>query len=198
MKLLNRLSKLRRLVKALVLPQRRVCAPVGDGQEFYRLLQLALASETGQTLGLKANDLLGKVILLFNSASKCGFTPQLAELQQLYTQNIELGLVVLAFPSNDFGRQEPGDRHEILEFCSLEFGVSFPVFEKVSVAGPSKVDLFKYLTGSANPGLAGEISWNFEKFLIDKKGRLRARFGSRIKPSDPQLVKVLRQLLNEE
>jgi len=132
----------------------------------------------------------GKKVLVVNTASKCGFTPQYADLQKLadlYKDKV----VVVGFPANNFGQQEPGTATEIKTFCSERYGVTFPLSEKVSVKGDDICPLFKYLTGAPNPDFTGEIKWNFEKFLIDENGNLIHRFRSAVKPLDPQITQYL-------
>lgn len=132
----------------------------------------------------------GKKVLVVNTASKCGFTPQYAELQKLADQYKDK-LVVVGFPANNFGEQEPGTNAVIKEFCTKNFGVTFPLSEKVSVKGDDICPLFKYLTEAPNPDFTGEIKWNFEKFLIDENGNLVHRFRSQVKPLSPELTKYL-------
>jgi glutathione peroxidase len=132
----------------------------------------------------------GKKLLIVNTASKCGFTPQYAELQKLadlYKDKV----VVIGFPANNFGQQEPGNATEIKTFCQKNYGVTFPLSEKVSVKGADISPLFKYLTEAPNPDFTGEIKWNFEKFLIDENGKLIHRFRSQTTPLDPKLTQYL-------
>ena len=124
----------------------------------------------------------GKKVLIVNTASKCGFTPQYAELQKL--ADLYKGkVVVVGFPANNFGQQEPGTATEIKSFCQKNFGVTFPLSQKVSVKGDDIDPLFKYLTSAPNPDFTGEIKWNFEKFLIDENGNLIHRFRSQNHPA---------------
>ncbi len=136
------------------------------------------------------NKFKGKKILIVNTASKCGFTPQYAELEQLWKQYKDK-LVIIGFPANNFGGQEPGANSDIKEFCQQNYGVSFLMSEKVSVKGEDTDALFKYLTTADNPDFTGEIKWNFEKFLIDENGKLIHRFRSNVKPLSPELTKYL-------
>ena len=124
-----------------------------------------------------------KVLLIVNTASRCGFTPQYHGLEQLHRDLQGRGLAVLAFPCNQFGRQEPGDASEIGEFCELNFGVSFPLFEKLEVNGKRAHPLFRYLKEQA-PGILGSkrIKWNFTKFLVDREGRIVKRFAPNDRP----------------
>lgn len=132
----------------------------------------------------------GKKVLIVNTASKCGFTPQYAELQKLADQYKDK-VIVVGFPANNFGQQDPGSNSEIKTFCEKRFGVTFPLSEKVSVKGDDIDPLFKYLTSTANPDFTGEIKWNFEKFLIDENGKLIHRFRSATTPMSPEITKYL-------
>lgn len=147
----------------------------------------------GKTVPLKSFS--GKVLLIVNTASRCGFTSQYKELQSLYDTYQKKGLEVLAFPSNDFGGQEPGTNQEIATFCQKNFGVTFPVFSKGPVSGTGKQPLFKFLTEEGQGSLKGEISWNFEKFLVDKKGNLVSRFRSSVEPKSPAVIQAVETAL---
>ena len=134
----------------------------------------------------------GKVVLVVNVASKCGMTPQYAELEALQDKYGAKGLVVLGFPCNQFGGQEPGTEEEIKEFCSTKYDVSFPMFSKIDVKGDKQCELFGHLSKlDLAPKGAGEVGWNFEKFLIDRTGNPAARFGSRVKPSAEEVEKAI-------
>ncbi|MGG0177252.1 glutathione peroxidase [Gottfriedia acidiceleris] len=126
-----------------------------------------------------------KVIIVVNTASACGYTPQYKDLQALYEQYKEVGLVILGFPCNQFMNQEPGSNEEIQSFCELNFGVTFPVFGKIDVNGDKADPLFKYLSSEA-PGIMGlkSIKWNFTKFIIDKKGKVIERFAPQTNPQE--------------
>jgi len=138
----------------------------------------------------------GKVMLIVNVASKCGFTSQYAGLQKLHQRYQDRGLVVLGFPANDFLWQEPGTDSEIKQFCTLNYGVTFPMFAKVAVKGKSMHPLYRFLTGkTSNPAFPGRITWNFNKFLIDREGRVAARFGSRDKPESDGVVTAIEEAL---
>ncbi len=139
----------------------------------------------------------GKVLLLVNVASKCGYTPQYAGLESLYEKYKGQGLVVIGFPANNFGAQEPGTNEEIKSFCTRTYHVSFPMYAKVSVKGSDKTPLYHYLTEEANPSTNGEIGWNFTKFLVDRNGKVIARFDSKIKPDDTGLVEAVEKALNQ-
>ncbi|MCH9031381.1 MAG: glutathione peroxidase [candidate division Zixibacteria bacterium] len=138
---------------------------------------------TGDKTSLE--DFAGHAILIVNVASECGFTPQYAGLEELYSKHKDKGLVVIGFPANNFGSQEPGTNDEILEFCTSQFNVTFPMMAKVSVAGEDKHPLFTELT--ENSDITGEIKWNFSKFLLNRDGKLVARFGSKTKPLSEEL-----------
>jgi glutathione peroxidase len=142
----------------------------------------------------KLADYAGRVLLIVNTASRCGFTPQYKGLEEIYRRFKDRGFAVLGFPCNQFGAQEPGPESEIAEFCELNYGVSFPLFAKIDVNGPGAHPLYKYLT-SARPGLLGSeaIKWNFTKFLVGKDGRAIARYAPTTKPED--LVADIEQAL---
>jgi len=131
----------------------------------------------------KLGEYRGKVLLIVNTASQCGFTPQYSGLEALYRKYKERGLEVLGFPCNQFGRQEPGGSEEIAEFCSANYGVTFPMFEKVDVNGKDAHPLFRFLKREARGVLGSEpIKWNFTKFLVDRGGKVVERYGSATKP----------------
>lgn len=138
----------------------------------------------------------GSVIMIVNTASYCGNTPQYKGLQTLYDRYKKQGFVVLAFPSNDFGNQEPGTNREIKEFCSVNYDISFPVFSKLSVKGEKKAPLYRYLTESkTNPRYSGEIEWNFAKFLIARDGSIAGRFRAGEDPLSENIVKAVESQL---
>jgi|SRR5690606_38123207 len=147
------------------------------------LFEIPLTTISGEQKTLA--DFAGKALLVVNTASKCGFTPQYKGLESLWQQYRERGLVVLGFPCNQFGKQEPGDEGAISEFCELNFGVSFPLFRKVEVNGPGAHPLFVQLKQRA-PGVLGSqgIKWNFTKFLIGQDGQLVKRFAPTTKPDE--------------
>lgn len=148
---------------------------------------------TGEEQSL--SEFAGFVLLIVNTASKCGFTPQYRELQQLYDKYHERGLEILGFPCNQFGGQEPGSEDEILEFCQVRYGVTFPMFSKTKVKGPNAHPLFQYLSREA-PGIFGQaIKWNFTKFLINREGRVVRRFAPATKPE--QLEREIESILQE-
>jgi glutathione peroxidase len=140
---------------------------------------------------IKFSQYKGKKILIVNTASKCGYTPQYTELQQLYDKYKDK-LVIVGFPANNFGAQEPGTSADIQEVCRKNFGVTFPMAEKVSVKGEDIHPLFKYLTEEAKKmGIEDPIKWNFTKFLVDEKGKLIAVFPSKVKPMSEDITKYL-------
>lgn len=155
-----------------------------------------LADFTATTLSGTEKDLseyVGQVVLIVNTASKCGFTPQYAGLQDLYARLHERGLAVLGFPCDQFMHQEPGAADEIAEFCSVNYGVEFPMFAKIEVNGEDAHPLYQWLTGGHEGVEAGEIPWNFTKFLLDRDGRVIARFAPDVTPADlaPEIEKAL-------
>jgi glutathione peroxidase len=133
----------------------------------------------------------GKVCLVVNVASQCGYTPQYKGLEALYQAYKDKGLEILGFPSNDFGAQEPGTETQIKQFCSTKYDVSFDMFSKVKVTGAEKVDLYKYLTETTG----SEVQWNFNKFLVDKEGKVVKYYASNVAPDSPELKKDLEALL---
>jgi glutathione peroxidase len=141
----------------------------------------------------------GKVLLIVNTASQCGLTPQYKDLEALYEKYKDQGFAILAFPANEFGKQEPGSNEEIKEFCSTKYKVSFPLFSKTVVKGVGIDPLFDFLTSeSTNPKFAGEIKWNFNKFLVNRKGEVIARFEPRVKPSTEPVAGAIEKALSEK
>jgi glutathione peroxidase len=137
-------------------------------------------------------DLAGDTLLVVNVASKCGLTPQYAGLERLHERYAGRGFSVVGFPCNQFGGQEPGSPEEIGEFCSTTYGVTFPMFEKIEVNGPGRHPLYTELTAVPDAsGEAGDIQWNFEKFLVGPDGAVVARFRPRTEPEDPELVAAI-------
>jgi glutathione peroxidase len=156
------------------------------------LYDFTLNSIDGATAPLSAFK--GKVVLLVNVASKCGYTPQYAGLEKLYEAYKDKGFVIVGVPANDFGKQEPGTNEEIKTFCSRNYSVTFPMMSKVSVKGSDKTPLYQYLT-DASAKTGGEIKWNFTKFLVDRKGNVISRFESAVTPDSPDMVKAIEQAL---
>ncbi|MFN3430121.1 MAG: glutathione peroxidase [Candidatus Sericytochromatia bacterium] len=154
------------------------------------LYQFSVTRLDGRSVALSAYR--GQVMLIVNTASKCGLTPQYAGLEKLHDSSRAKGLAILGFPANDFLWQEPGTNAEIGEFCQENYGVSFDMFEKVAVKGPQQAPLYRFLTSrETNPRFAGEVRWNFDKFLIDRQGRVVARFAPKVTPEDPAVVKAI-------
>ena len=138
----------------------------------------------------------GKVVLLVNVASRCGFTPQYSALEKVYEAYKDRDFVIVGIPANNFGGQEPGSNQEIKTFCSTKYNVTFPMMAKVSVKGEDKTPLYQFLTDkSANPQTGGEIQWNFTKFLISPDGRPVARFEPQVTPDDPQVTSAIEKEL---
>ena len=145
---------------------------------------------------IKLDAYKGKVVMIVNVASKCGFTPQYEGLEALYEKNKDKGFVILGFPANDFLSQEPGNESDIKQFCSTKYHVSFPMFSKISVKGRDQHPLYTFLTNKASdPDFAGDISWNFNKFLLDKNGQIVARFGSRDTPQSDAVTSAVAKYL---
>ncbi|MBC8106696.1 MAG: glutathione peroxidase [Anaerolineae bacterium] len=167
------------------------CVLAGDdkkeGNPVPPVLNFKMKSLAGEEVDLSKYQ--GKVVLMVNTASKCGYTPQYKDLEALYKKYQDKGLVVLGFPADNFGHQEPGTDTQIAEFCQKSFGVTFPMFSKVSVKGADEVPLFKLLT-TQSPD-AGEIKWNFEKFLISRDGKIMNRFRSKVNPSSDEVAKAV-------
>jgi glutathione peroxidase len=158
------------------------------------VLNFTMKSLDGKNVDLAKYQ--GKVVLMVNTASKCGFTPQYKQLEEIHKKYADQGLAILGFPSNDFGQQEPGTDKEIGEFCTKNYGVEFDMFSKVEVKGDKKCDLYKYLTSKeTDPEHAGEIEWNFTKFLIGRDGKIAERFSSKIKPDAPEVTAAIEKEL---
>ncbi len=138
----------------------------------------------------------GKVVMIVNVASKCGFTPQYTALEAIYKKYADQGFVIIGFPANNFGHQEPGADLEIKTFCSSKYDVTFPMMSKISVKGDDKAPLYKFLTEPGTAGdFHGEIAWNFTKFIVDRNGNLIARFASATKPDDKKVTGVIEKAL---
>jgi len=154
------------------------------------VLKFTMPSLDGKDVDLSQYQ--GKVLLMVNTASKCGYTKQYAGLEALYEKYSDKGLVILGFPCNQFGGQEPGSSDEIAAFCKKNFGVSFPMFAKIEVNGDGAAPLYKLLTGKeTDAARAGEVKWNFEKFLISRDGQIVKRFRSAVAPDADALVKAV-------
>ena len=167
-----------------------VAAAEGDKTEKSGPLQFVMKDIDGKDVDLAQYK--GKVVMIVNVASKCGHTPQYKQLEALYKKYSDKGLVILGFPANEFLSQEPGTNAQIKEFCTSTYHVDFPMFSKIVVKGPGQADLYKYLTSKeTNPQHAGDITWNFEKFLIGRDGQVVNRFTPKTKPDAPQVVKAI-------
>jgi len=138
------------------------------------IYDFTLPSIDGKPMPL--SDFKGKVVLLVNVASRCGYTPQYSALESLYEKYKDQGFVIVGFPANNFGGQEPGSNEEIKTFCSRKYNVTFPLYGKVSVKGDDQTPLYQYLTKQTDPSIMGEIKWNFTKFLVDRNGHVVQRF----------------------
>ena len=147
--------------------------------EFYNL-----EAQTINGKMVSMSEYNGKTIIIVNTASKCGFTPQFEGLERLYQKYKDQGLIILGFPCNQFGKQEPGVGAEIQEFCQINYGVTFPIFDKVDVNGSNTHPIFKYLKSKLGGFLGSSIKWNFTKFVIDKNGKPIKRFGPTTKPEN--------------
>lgn len=150
---------------------------------------ISIQSIDGQTMPLSRFE--GKVLLIVNVASQCGFTPQYTGLQHLHEKYAERGLVVMGVPSNDFGKQEPGTHEEIQDFCESRYNVTFPMFEKVTVKGQAQHPLYAWLTSRGD-----EVSWNFNKFLVSRQGKLIRHFESAVAPESEELVQAIEAALD--
>jgi glutathione peroxidase len=151
--------------------------------------EFTLNSIEGKPAPLSAYQ--GKVVLIVNVASRCGFTPQYAGLEALYEKYKDRGFVILGFPANNFGGQEPGTNEEIKTFCSTKYNVTFPMYSKISVKGDDKAPLYQFLTDATG----SEIQWNFTKFLVDKDGKVVARFESKVTPESPDIAAAIEKAL---
>lgn len=176
----------------LLLPFLLSFAQAGEPVTFH---SLAARTITGEVMAF--SQLEGRVVLIVNTASKCGFTRQYADLVDLEKAYAEQGLTILAFPSDNFGNQELDTHEEIAAFCEAQFDINFPLMEKTHVRGEQASPLFKMLTEASNDGFTGPIRWNFEKFLLDANGALRHRFRSNVSPDSPPFRQALEALLAE-
>lgn len=156
------------------------------------VLDHSAQSISGEDKSLKAYE--GKVVMIVNVASKCGFTPQYEQLEALYREHKDEGFVVLGFPANNFREQEPGTNEEILEFCTSTYDVTFPLFSKIDVVGESAHPLYKDLSGQPEP-IGGDPEWNFTKFLVNRKGEVVYRFDTRTSPDDEKVIAAISELL---
>ena len=174
----------RMIAFSFVLALFTVVAADAAKKEVPAVLNFTMKDIDGKDVNL-AEKFGGKTILFVNVASKCGYTKQYKGLQALYEKYADKGFVIIGVPANNFGSQEPGSNEDIKEFCSSKFNVTFPMLAKVSVKGDDKCDLYKYLTSKETNGkFAGEIGWNFEKFMISPSGQVVGRYSSKITPED--------------
>jgi glutathione peroxidase len=160
-------------------------------------LNIRMKTIDGEEVNL-ADKYKGKVVLIVNTASKCGLTPQYKQLQELHEKYADQGLAILGFPCNQFLGQEPGSENEIKQFCQKNYGVDFDMFSKIDVKGDNQSPLYKSLTAmELEPAGTGKISWNFEKFIVDRNGKPIARFSPRTKPDSEQVVKAIEAALQD-
>jgi glutathione peroxidase len=160
------------------------------------IYDFTMRSIDGQQVSLKSYH--GKVVLLVNVASRCGFTPQYAGLEAVYEKYKDRGLVIVGIPANNFAQQEPGTDEEIKKFCSSKYNVSFPMMSKVSVLGDDKTPLYVFLTAKdSDPQFSGDIKWNFTKFLFDRHGNPVARFEPNVTPDSPQVTAAIESALGK-
>ena len=161
---------------------------------YHSVLDFTMKGIDGEDVPLRRYA--GKVIMIVNVATKCGLTPQYEGLQKLYDTYGDRGFVILGFPANNFLGQESGTNEEIKNFCTLNYGVTFPMFGKISVKGKDQHELYTFLTGKdTDPDFAGAITWNFTKFLVDRTGKIIDRFEPKTVPQDPEVVKAIEQAL---
>jgi glutathione peroxidase len=162
----------------------------------HNIYDFNMKSIDGQQVSLKSYN--GKVVMLVNVASKCGFTPQYAGLEKLYEKYKDRGFVIIGIPANNFAQQEPGSNEEIKKFCSNKYNVTFPMMSKVSVLGEDETPLYRFLTDkSANPQVGGDIKWNFTKFLFDRNGKPVARFEPATTPDSPEVQSAIEGALSK-
>jgi glutathione peroxidase len=143
-------------------------------------------------------DYRGKVALLVNVASQCGYTPQYSALETVYEKYKDQGFVILGFPANNFGAQEPGTNQEIKTFCTRKYSVTFPMYSKISVKGADQAPLYSYLTKETGAGIAGEIQWNFTKFLVDRDGKVVQRFEPAVTPDSKEVTAAIEKQLRQQ
>ncbi len=191
------LSSLASLAALLFVTPLAVVSAAGPSDKPTSVLDFHVKDIEGKDVDLASYK--GKVLLIVNTASQCGLTPQYKDLEGIYEKYKGQGLEILAFPANEFGGQEPGSNEEIKEFCSTKYKVSFPLFSKIVVKGKGIDPLFDFLTSDAtNPKFAGEIKWNFNKFLVNRKGEVIARFEPRVKPSTETVTGTIEKALAEK
>ena len=181
------------LIPACGTTQGESAAAEAGSRESTAVIDHVVQSLKGEEVNLA--DYRGKAMLIVNTASKCGFTKQYAGLQKLHETYADRGLVVIGFPSNDFGGQEPGSAEEIENFCRTNYGVSFPMMAKVHAKGPDKAPIYRTLTEETADGIRGEVRWNFTKFLVDPNGKVVERFESGVNPSSKDLTQAIESVL---
>jgi glutathione peroxidase len=159
------------------------------------LYNFTLPSIDGKPMPLA--EFKGKVILVVNVASQCGYTPQYTALEAVYEKYKDQGFVIVGFPANNFGQQEPGTNEEIKTFCSRKYSVTFPLYSKISVKGDDQTPLYQYLTKDTPASIAGDIKWNFTKFLVDRNGNVVQRFEPKVTPDSPEVILAVEKLLKQ-
>ncbi len=182
-----------RIMKTILIILTLIFTMIVQSDTNEELFSYSLNLINGENISL--DEFRGDVLLIVNTASECGFTRQYSGLQAIYEEYSDKGFNVLGFPANNFGGQEPGTDEEIAQFCELNFGVTFPLFSRISVKGDDQHPLFNFLTSIDNPDFTGDISWNFEKFLIDRNGNLVRRFRSNVDPESEEMRNAITELL---
>lgn len=165
---------------------------VAFAQDFYAIKEKSIKGDE-----YKMESLKGKTVLVVNIASQCGYTKQLEGLESLYKKYQEKNFLVLGVPTNDFWGQTPEDDKEMLEFCQKNYNVTFPILTKSTIKGKEKRELYKFLTEKTPKEFKGEVSWNFEKFLVNKEGKVIGRYGSSTKPDDSKLIQAIESQINQ-
>jgi len=169
-------------------------ARAGDSTKSTSVLDFTVKTIDGEKV--KLSDYKGDVLLLVNVASQCGLTePNYPRLEKLFRKYKDRGLRILAFPANNFGKQEPGSNASIKKFCKKKYDVTFDLFSKVSVKGDDQCPLYSYLTKHPNKAVAGDVQWNFQKYLVNREGKVVAKFNPRTLPDDPKLIELLEKTL---
>jgi glutathione peroxidase len=183
---------MRKIILTLILT---LCVAAGSAQS-KNIYSFTMKSIDGDAVSL--SSFKGKVVMVVNVASKCGFTPQYSALESIYEKYKDRGFVIVGIPANNFAQQEPGTNEEIKTFCSRKYNVTFPMMSKVSVKGDDKTPLYQYLTDSAqDPKFGGDIKWNFTKFLVDRNGNIVARFEPATTPDAPEVQSAIESALGK-
>lgn len=180
------------LMKIIILLAAILALQVASARAADSIYDIPLKDIDGKATSLKPYQ--GKALLIVNVASRCGFTPQYTALEALYQKYKDRGLVVLGFPCNQFGGQEPGTDAEIKQFCTSKYNVTFPMFDKIEVNGPNRHPLYVQLAGKDSP-FPGNIGWNFTKFLVGPDGKILKRFNSPVKPDSPEVIQAIESAL---